>query len=86
MASKSRLRALLHAGCVAVFCADVDECSKRNGGCDHQCNNTMGSYRCSCHHGYMLVGRHMCNGKLQLKSCRWSCKMETTSAPARAFL
>uniref|UniRef100_A0A3B5KJS5 Growth arrest-specific 6 n=1 Tax=Takifugu rubripes TaxID=31033 RepID=A0A3B5KJS5_TAKRU len=40
---------------------DVDECSKRNGGCDHQCNNTMGSYRCSCHQGYMLVGRHMCD-------------------------
>ncbi|KAG7482366.1 growth arrest-specific protein 6 [Solea senegalensis] len=40
---------------------DVDECSKRNGGCDHVCNNTMGSYRCSCHQGYMLVGRQMCN-------------------------
>uniref|UniRef100_A0A671TH19 Growth arrest-specific 6 n=1 Tax=Sparus aurata TaxID=8175 RepID=A0A671TH19_SPAAU len=40
---------------------DVDECSKRNGGCDHECNNTMGSYRCSCHQGYMLVGRHICN-------------------------
>lgn len=40
---------------------DVDECSIRNGGCDHVCNNTMGSYRCSCHQGYMLVGRHMCN-------------------------
>uniref|UniRef100_A0A8C9YDI3 Growth arrest-specific 6 n=1 Tax=Sander lucioperca TaxID=283035 RepID=A0A8C9YDI3_SANLU len=39
---------------------DVDECSKRNGGCDHDCNNTMGSYRCSCHQGYMLVERHMC--------------------------
>uniref|UniRef100_A0A7N8Y9V0 Growth arrest-specific 6 n=1 Tax=Mastacembelus armatus TaxID=205130 RepID=A0A7N8Y9V0_9TELE len=40
---------------------DVDECRKRNGGCDHECNNTMGSYRCSCHQGYMLVGRHMCS-------------------------
>uniref|UniRef100_A0A8C6TR02 Growth arrest-specific 6 n=1 Tax=Neogobius melanostomus TaxID=47308 RepID=A0A8C6TR02_9GOBI len=40
---------------------DVDECSTRNGGCDHECNNTMGSYRCSCHHGYMLSGRHLCN-------------------------
>uniref|UniRef100_A0A8C5N4Q9 Growth arrest-specific protein 6 n=1 Tax=Gouania willdenowi TaxID=441366 RepID=A0A8C5N4Q9_GOUWI len=41
---------------------DVDECSKRNAGCDHKCNNTLGSYHCSCHQGYMLVGRHMCNG------------------------
>ncbi|KAF3686564.1 Growth arrest-specific protein 6 [Channa argus] len=40
---------------------DVDECSKRSGGCDHECNNTIGSYRCYCHPGYMLVGRHMCN-------------------------
>ncbi|XP_054626210.1 growth arrest-specific protein 6 [Dunckerocampus dactyliophorus] len=40
---------------------DVDECSRRNGGCDHDCENTMGSYRCSCHQGYMLVGRHTCN-------------------------
>ncbi|KAM6980113.1 growth arrest-specific protein 6 [Aplochiton taeniatus] len=39
---------------------DVDECAKRNGGCDHECNNTLGSYRCSCHHGYVLVGRHLC--------------------------
>ncbi|KAK7898312.1 hypothetical protein WMY93_019165 [Mugilogobius chulae] len=40
---------------------DVDECASRNGGCDHDCNNTMGSYRCSCHHGYTLSGRHLCN-------------------------
>uniref|UniRef100_A0A667ZDP2 Growth arrest-specific 6 n=1 Tax=Myripristis murdjan TaxID=586833 RepID=A0A667ZDP2_9TELE len=39
---------------------DVNECSKRNGGCDHECNNTMGSYRCSCHQGYTLVARHIC--------------------------
>ncbi|CAF99750.1 unnamed protein product, partial [Tetraodon nigroviridis] len=39
---------------------DVDECGKRNGGCDHRCNNTMGSYRCSCHQGYELHGRHTC--------------------------
>lgn len=51
--------------CTTILFADVDECSKRNGGCDHECNNTMGSYRCSCHQGYVLVGRHMCNGKPQ---------------------
>lgn len=56
----------INVGCTTVWFADVDECSKRNGGCDHKCNNTMGSYRCSCHQGYMLVGRHMCNGKPQI--------------------
>ncbi|XP_035507919.1 growth arrest-specific protein 6 [Morone saxatilis] len=40
---------------------DVNECSSNNGGCNQECNNTMGSYRCSCHQGYMLVGRHICN-------------------------
>ncbi|XP_016422177.1 growth arrest-specific protein 6-like [Sinocyclocheilus rhinocerous] len=39
---------------------DVDECSRANGGCEHHCNNTMGSYRCSCRHGYTLSGHHMC--------------------------
>lgn len=49
-------------GWAGVRCEkDVDECSRRNGGCDHGCNNTLGSYRCSCHHGYMLEGRHMCS-------------------------
>uniref|UniRef100_A0AAY4CFL6 Growth arrest-specific protein 6 n=1 Tax=Denticeps clupeoides TaxID=299321 RepID=A0AAY4CFL6_9TELE len=39
---------------------DINECIKRNGGCDHECNNTMGSYRCSCYHGYALADRHLC--------------------------
>ncbi|XP_037103624.1 growth arrest-specific protein 6 [Syngnathus acus] len=39
---------------------DVDECNKSNGGCDHECSNTMGSYHCSCQPGYMLRGHHMC--------------------------
>uniref|UniRef100_A0A8C7YTM1 Vitamin K-dependent protein S n=1 Tax=Oryzias sinensis TaxID=183150 RepID=A0A8C7YTM1_9TELE len=39
---------------------DVNECSTANGGCDHECNNTVGSYRCSCRQGYRLDGRHMC--------------------------
>ncbi len=27
---------------------DVDECLSGNGGCDHVCTNTQGSYTCSC--------------------------------------
>uniref|UniRef100_A0A674BSS6 Growth arrest-specific 6 n=1 Tax=Salmo trutta TaxID=8032 RepID=A0A674BSS6_SALTR len=49
-------------GWTGVRCEkDVNECNKRNGGCDHECNNTMGSYHCSCRHGYMLVERKLCN-------------------------
>ncbi|MFT7808628.1 growth arrest-specific protein 6 isoform X1 [Arapaima gigas] len=39
---------------------DVDECSNNNGGCEHLCNNTLGSYRCSCQQGYLLADRHLC--------------------------
>ncbi|XP_073697614.1 growth arrest-specific protein 6-like [Garra rufa] len=39
---------------------DVDECSRGNGGCEHHCNNTMGSYRCSCRQGYTLSGHRTC--------------------------
>ncbi|KAG7273676.1 hypothetical protein CRUP_017429 [Coryphaenoides rupestris] len=39
---------------------DVDECAEKNGGCEHECSNTLGTYRCSCHHGYQLVDRHAC--------------------------
>lgn len=39
---------------------DVDECISGNGGCEHVCNNTMGSYKCSCEDGYRLSGHHSC--------------------------
>uniref|UniRef100_A0A8C7JMR5 Growth arrest-specific 6 n=1 Tax=Oncorhynchus kisutch TaxID=8019 RepID=A0A8C7JMR5_ONCKI len=49
-------------GWTGVRCEkDVNECIKKNGGCNHECNNTMGSYHCSCHRGYMLVGPQRCN-------------------------
>ena len=33
---------------------DVDECNTANGGCDHNCTNTVGSFICSCDTGYQL--------------------------------
>ncbi len=35
-------------------CADVDECVDRPDFCSHYCNNTWGSFECSCSHGYIL--------------------------------
>ena len=29
-----------------------------NGGCQHRCSNTNGSYLCSCNDGYALAGDH----------------------------
>ncbi|XP_078687224.1 uncharacterized protein LOC144919610 [Branchiostoma floridae x Branchiostoma belcheri] len=41
-------------------CEDIDECSKNNGGCEHDCVNTVGSYHCTCRTGYQLSGTHNC--------------------------
>ncbi|XP_072439043.1 tolloid-like protein 2 [Chiloscyllium punctatum] len=36
------------------FFSDKDECSVGNGGCQHECLNTLGSYICQCRHGFTL--------------------------------
>ena len=42
---------------------DVDECDAANGGCDQKCDDTYGSYVCSCNYGFELApDRHACNG------------------------
>uniref|UniRef100_A0A8D1F7M9 Tolloid like 2 n=1 Tax=Sus scrofa TaxID=9823 RepID=A0A8D1F7M9_PIG len=38
----------------AHFFSDKDECAKDNGGCQHECVNTVGSYLCRCRNGYRL--------------------------------
>lgn len=42
------------SGFAAVFFTDIDECAVNNGGCMHECKNTIGSFVCSCHNGYVL--------------------------------
>ncbi|RXG69258.1 Collagen and calcium-binding EGF domain-containing protein 1 [Armadillidium vulgare] len=37
-----------HKKGVNPVCLDIDECEKGNGGCDHICENTLGSFRCKC--------------------------------------
>lgn len=51
-----------HEWCVAcVSLTDKDECSKDNGGCQHECINTVGSYVCQCRHGFVLhENKHDC--------------------------
>ncbi|KAL1489387.1 hypothetical protein ABEB36_014292 [Hypothenemus hampei] len=41
-------------GFAAVFFSDMDECAKDHGNCQHECINTLGSYICTCHNGYIL--------------------------------
>jgi len=36
-------------------CTNVDECLYENGGCQHYCVDTDGSFQCSCREGYFLA-------------------------------
>ncbi|XP_022536438.2 bone morphogenetic protein 1b isoform X2 [Astyanax mexicanus] len=48
-------------GFKAHFFSDRDECSKENGGCQHECVNTFGSYTCQCRIGFSLHdNKHDC--------------------------
>lgn len=39
----------------------MDECKFNNGGCQHTCVNTMGSYECRCKEGFFLSdNQHTC--------------------------
>ncbi|KAM4576821.1 bone morphogenetic protein 1a isoform 1-T1 [Odontesthes bonariensis] len=47
--------------CVLCSSSDKDECSKENGGCQHECVNTFGSYSCQCRSGFVLhENKHDC--------------------------
>ncbi len=35
-----------------VSLTDINECAENNGGCNGECVNTVGSYKCSCLDGY----------------------------------
>ena len=50
-----------------LFYIDINECSLSNGGCAQVCNNTIGSYVCSCNAGYNLENdNHTCSGYFYL--------------------
>ena len=41
-----------HEGRITIlYLSDKDECAVENGGCQHICRNTIGSYYCSCQQG-----------------------------------
>ena len=44
-----------------------------NGGCQHVCVNTRGSYACECHNGYVLhSNQHDCKEGQQLSEAQRS--------------
>ena len=43
---------------------EINECETANGGCEHICTDTFGSFICSCATGYQLDGNGLnCNGE-----------------------
>ena len=47
--------------CMCVVIVDINECAEYNGGCEHNCTNTNGSYSCICRAGYKLTeDEHNC--------------------------
>ena len=42
------------AGFSATFIREYNECDFENHGCEHDCVNTLGGYKCECHIGYEL--------------------------------
>ena len=47
---------------------DVNECETLNGGCNHQCNNTIGSFNCKCRQGFFLdKNGKTCIGKFSIE-------------------
>jgi len=43
--------------------SDRNECQKSNAGCEHICENTVGSFECNCLKGYKLkADKYGCEG------------------------
>ena len=55
---------LLDADSGVFLSSDDDECDSDNGGCQHTCTNTEGSYVCSCDSDKFELADdgHTCNG------------------------
>ena len=37
-----------------TLCTDLNECDVHNGGCEHICENTLGSFVCTCRTGFNI--------------------------------
>lgn len=52
-------------GFSAIFANDIDKCAQGKHNCEHQCVNTLDSYKCTCEIGYKLGSDgKSCHGKI----------------------
>ena len=62
------------------FSIDINECDTANGGCEHSCTNTIGSFTCSCDTGYQLDGNGLnCSGESSWSGCTQSQRLNIYS-------
>ncbi|CAI9743505.1 bone morphogenetic 1-like isoform X3 [Octopus vulgaris] len=52
-----------------THCEDIDECANNNGGCNHICVNSPGSYECMCYKGFILENKTHCDDN---NYCKWT--------------
>eukprot|EP00923_Selenidium_pygospionis_P040098 GHVN01069434.1.p1 GENE.GHVN01069434.1~~GHVN01069434.1.p1 ORF type:complete len:1113 (+),score=189.76 GHVN01069434.1:541-3879(+) len=65
-------------------CDDLDECLTNKGGCHHYCENTKGSYRCSCQEGFLLgPDGHSCTDINECKEGNGGCSQICVNQPGR---
>lgn len=72
-----------------MFCLDIDECSMNE--CSQECNNTFGSFVCSCREGFVLKNQHKCINATPIiigavKPPADNRTLKGSSAPAAGFL
>ena len=55
-----------------LLVSDINECSNGNGGCNHNCVNTAGSFHCECHPGFEFESseKKKCQGKIKKKKIK----------------
>ncbi|XP_028649615.1 uncharacterized protein LOC114645883 isoform X1 [Erpetoichthys calabaricus] len=64
-----------------VTCTDIDECAGSHSACQHRCQNSVGSYKCSCRPGFYLhanghtcIDFNECQRKRDKRLCQQSCQ------------
>ena len=68
----------------AIFPLDIDECATNENRCSHKCNNTEGSYACSCVDGFRLDADNVtCLGGVFIILFNNLCKSRIEALPRR---
>ena len=65
---------------------DINECSEHISGCNQLCNNTLGSYNCTCYTGYLLGSNgRTCYGEIKCLILSWYAWIDILWLPFSIF-